>query len=104
MIRRPIFPTRVGMALLEGLDAAPLLLGLPAGKGIPRFMAGWLLAACVCLAVGGATWVLPGVVTDSPANDAIIHAVILGFTILMTTAIAIALAASGSQTKTVSSL
>jgi hypothetical protein len=64
-------------------------------------MARWLLAACVCLAAAAA-WALPGVVTDSPAYDEIIHVVINGFTMLMITAIAIALAASGAQTRTVS--
>ena len=59
----------------------------------------WLLAY-VCLTVAGATWALPGVVAESSAYDETIHVVILGFT--MITAIAIALAASGSQTRTVS--
>jgi hypothetical protein len=101
VIRRPIFPIPAGMAVLARPDAAPLPRGLTAGKGIPHLVAGWLLAACVCLAAGAA-WLLPGVVTASSAFDEIIHVVIVGFTMLMITAIAIALAASGAQTRTVS--
>lgn len=43
----------------------------------------------------------PDVVTDTPAYDEIIHVVIVGFTMLMITAIAIVLAASGAQARTV---
>jgi hypothetical protein len=66
-------------------------------------MAGRLLAAYVCLAVAGATWVPADVVIERPACDAAIHAVMLGFTMSMTSATAIALAVPGSQTKRVSS-
>ena len=52
-------------------------------KGLPRFMAGCLLAGYVWLAVAGAIWVLVGGVTDGPAYDAVIHAVFLGFTMSM---------------------
>ncbi|MHB8186184.1 MAG: hypothetical protein ACYDDU_08850 [Dermatophilaceae bacterium] len=52
-------------------------------KGLPRFMAGCLLAGYVWLAVAGAIWVLAGGVTDGPAYDAVIHAVFLGFTMSM---------------------
>ena len=79
---------------------APLLRGLTVGKGIPRLVAGWLPAEYVCLAAGAA-WALFCVVTDIPVYDKIIQMVILGFTMLMITA-AIALAAQGSQTRTVS--
>ena len=51
--------------------------------GLPRFMAGCLLAGYVWLAVAGAIWVLAGGVTDGPAYDAVIHAVFLGFTMSM---------------------
>ena len=51
--------------------------------GLPRFMAGCLLAGYVWLAVAGAIWVLVGGVTDGPAYDAVIHAVFLGFTMSM---------------------
>jgi hypothetical protein len=98
----PTFPIPAGLALLSHPDAAPLLRGLTVGKGIPRLTAGWLLAAYVCLAAGAA-WALPCVVTDIPAYDKIIQVVMLGFTMLMITAIAIALAAQGSQTRAVSS-
>jgi len=63
-------------------------------------MAGRQLAACVCL-VAGAAWALPCVVTDIPAYDKIIHVVIVGLTMLMITAIAIAFAAQGPQTRSV---
>jgi len=52
-------------------------------RGLPRFMAGCLLAGYVWLAVAGAIWVLAGGVTDGPAYDAAIHAVFLGFTMSM---------------------
>lgn len=52
-------------------------------KGLPRFMAGCLLAGYVWLAVAGAIWVLVGAVTDGPAYDGVIHAVFLGFTMSM---------------------
>ena len=51
--------------------------------GLPRFMAGCLLAGYVWLAIAGAIWVLAGGVTDGPADDAVIHAVFLGFTMSM---------------------
>jgi hypothetical protein len=51
--------------------------------GLPRFMAGCLLAGYFWLAVTGAIWVLAGDVTAGPANDAVIHAVFLGFTVSM---------------------
>ena len=89
------------MAVLARPDAAPLPRALTAGKGVPHLMPGWRLAACVCLAAGAAR-ALPVVATDIPANDKIIHVVFVGFTMLMITATAIALAASGAQTRTVS--
>jgi len=101
LIRRPIFPIPAGMAVLARPDAAPPPCGLTAGKGVPHLVAGWLLAACVCLAAGAA-WLLPGVVTASSAFSEFIHVVIVGFTMLMITATAVAVAASGSQTRTVS--
>ncbi len=52
-------------------------------KGLPRFMAGCLLAGYVWLAVAGAIWVLAGAVTDGPAYDGVIHALFLGFTMSM---------------------
>jgi hypothetical protein len=73
VIRRLIFSISVGVARFAGPDGAPLLLGVPAGKGMPALMARRLLAAYVCLA---------------------------GLTMLMTTGIAIALALSGSPTRT----
>lgn len=52
-------------------------------SGLPRFMAGCLLAGYVWLAVAGAIWALSGGVTEGPAYDAVIHAVFLGFTMSM---------------------
>ena len=52
-------------------------------NGLPRFMAGCLLAGYLWLAVTGAIWVVAGDVTQGPANDAVIHAVFLGFTVSM---------------------
>jgi hypothetical protein len=52
-------------------------------KGLPRFMAGCLLAGYIWLAVAGAIWVLAGGATQGPAYDGVIHAVFLGFTISM---------------------
>jgi len=52
-------------------------------NGLPRFMAGCLLAGYVWLAVAGGIWVLAGGVTEGPAYDAVIHAVFLGFTMSM---------------------
>jgi hypothetical protein len=101
VIRRPTFPILAGLAVLARPDAAALPRGLTAGKGVPHLVARWLLAACVCFAAGAA-WALPCVVTDIPAYDKIIQVVILGFTMLMITANAIAFAAQGSQTRAVS--
>lgn len=52
-------------------------------NGLPRFMAGCLLAGYLWLAVTGAIWVLAGEVTQGPAYDAVIHAAFLGFTVSM---------------------
>jgi len=52
-------------------------------SGLPRFMAGCLLAGYVWLAVAGAIWVFAGGVTSGPAYDAVIHAIFLGFTMSM---------------------
>ena len=52
-------------------------------RGLPRFMAGCLLAGYVWLAVTGGIWVLAGAVTEGPAYDSVIHAVFIGFTMSM---------------------
>jgi hypothetical protein len=101
VIRRPIFPIPAGMAVLARPDAAPLPRALTAGKGIAHLVARWRLAACVCLAAG-ATRAPSVVATDSVAHDKIIHVVIVGFTMLMITATAIAVAAQGAPARTVS--
>lgn len=51
--------------------------------GLPRFMAGCLLAGYFWLAVAGATWLLAGPAPDGPRYDAVVHAVFLGFTLSM---------------------
>ena len=51
--------------------------------GLPRFMAGCLLAGYVWLVAAAGIWVIAGGVTDGPAYDAVIHAVFLGFTMSM---------------------
>jgi hypothetical protein len=101
VIRRSTFPIPAGVAVLARPDAAALPHALTAGKGVPHLVARWRLAACVCFA-SGAAWALPGVVTNSPAYDKIIHVVIVGFTMLMIAATAIAVAAQGALTGTVS--
>jgi hypothetical protein len=52
-------------------------------RGLPRFMAGCLLAAYGWLAVTGLVWLLVGRVEEGWAYDAVVHAVFLGFTISM---------------------
>ena len=100
VIRRPIFPVPAGMAVLARPDVALLLRGPTAGKDVPLLVPGWLLVGCVCLAAGSA-WAVLGVATHSAAHDEIIHVVTVGCTMLMITVIAVALAASGAQTRTV---
>lgn len=51
--------------------------------GLPRFMAGCLLAGYAWLAVAGGLWLLAGPVLDGPGYDAVVHAVFLGFVMSM---------------------
>jgi hypothetical protein len=52
-------------------------------KGLPRFMAGCLLAGYVWLATAGAIWATLGEVSQGSGYDAVIHAIFLGFTMSM---------------------
>ncbi|SDC92332.1 hypothetical protein SAMN05216410_2558 [Sanguibacter gelidistatuariae] len=51
--------------------------------GLPRFMAGCLLAGYAWLAVAGGVWLLHGRTSEGFAYDAVIHSVFLGFTLSM---------------------
>lgn len=51
--------------------------------GLPRFMAGCMLAGYCWLAVAGGIWAVAGPAYDGSAYDAVIHAVFLGFTLSM---------------------
>lgn len=51
--------------------------------GLPRFMAGCLLAGYAWLAVAGGIWLLHGHTSEGFAYDAVIHSVFLGFTLSM---------------------
>lgn len=51
--------------------------------GLPRFMAGCLLAGYAWLAVAGGVWLLHGRTSEGFAYDAVIHSLFLGFTLSM---------------------
>jgi hypothetical protein len=51
--------------------------------GLPRYMAGCMLAAYGWLGVAAATWLVGGRALEGPAYDAVVHAVFLGFTLSM---------------------
>ncbi|CCG05668.1 hypothetical protein [Blastococcus saxobsidens] len=51
--------------------------------GLPRFMAGCLLAGYAWLLVAGAVWLLVGPVTAGAGYDVVVHAVFLGFVLSM---------------------
>lgn len=51
--------------------------------GLPRFIAGCLLAGYGWLGVAGAVWLLDGTSAGGVGYDAVVHAVFLGFTISM---------------------
>ena len=51
--------------------------------GLPRFMAGCMLAGYAWLGVASLTWLIGGAAFDGPRYDVVIHAVFLGFTISM---------------------
>jgi hypothetical protein len=52
-------------------------------SGLPRFMAGCLLAGYAWLAVAGTVWLLVGPVPAGPGYDVVVHAVFLGFVLSM---------------------
>ena len=73
------------VAWLAGHDVARRTIR---STGLPRFVAGCLLAGYGWLAVAGACWLLGGPVLDEsvpdgPRYDAVVHAVFLGFTVSM---------------------
>ncbi|WP_233201833.1 hypothetical protein [Cryobacterium sp. Y11] len=51
--------------------------------GLPRYMAICLLSGYAWLVVAGGIWLVVGAATSGPAYDAVIHAVLLGFTLSM---------------------
>jgi uncharacterized membrane protein YhdT len=51
--------------------------------GLPRFMAACLLSGYAWLIVAGGIWLVGGAATSGPVYDAVIHAVLLGFTLSM---------------------
>ena len=51
--------------------------------GLPRYMAACLLSGYVWLVVAGLIWLVGGAATNGPAYDAVVHAVLLGFTLSM---------------------
>lgn len=53
------------------------------GVGLPRYMAGCMLAAYAWLAVAGSVWLVGGAAYEGTAYDAVVHAVFLGFTLSM---------------------
>lgn len=76
----------LGVALLAMVawlavhDVARRTIG---SSGLPRFVAGCLLAGYFWLAVAAVIWIVGGPATDGVRYDAVIHAVFLGFTISM---------------------
>lgn len=52
-------------------------------SGLPRFMAGCMLAGYGWLAVAATVWLLTGATMDGAGYDAVVHAVFLGFTLSM---------------------
>jgi hypothetical protein len=51
--------------------------------GLPRYMAGCMLAGYAWLGVAGAAWCVAGPAADGAAYDVVVHAVFLGFTLSM---------------------
>jgi hypothetical protein len=51
--------------------------------GLPRYMAGCMLAGYCWLGVAGGIWMLGGPATEAVRYDAVLHAVFLGFTLSM---------------------
>ena len=90
--RRGPFLLPAGLALLAGLDAAPLLLGLPAPVSTTRlpqvhgmllvvgfvFSAACLLAGYGWLGVTGAVRMVGGAAYDGSRYDVVVHATFLG--------------------------
>ncbi|MDQ1538370.1 MAG: hypothetical protein QOE58_2763 [Actinomycetota bacterium] len=71
------------LALVAWLTVHDIARRTIRAEGLPRFMAGCLLAGYAWLAVAGTIWTLTGGITDGPTYDAVIHAIFLGFTMSM---------------------
>jgi hypothetical protein len=71
------------VALVGWLAAHDVAWRTIRATGLPRFMAGCMLAGYAWLGVAGAVWLLAGPVSSGEGYDAVIHAVFLGFTISM---------------------
>lgn len=77
--------TLLGLSLLATagwLAAKDVARRTVRARGLPRFIAGCLLAGYGWLAVAGAVWALGGV-AEGRAYDAVLHAVFLGFVVSM---------------------
>jgi hypothetical protein len=73
----------VVLALAVWLVAHDVARRTVRAAGLPRFMAGCMLAGYAWLGVAGATWAVGGAVLQGEGYDVVIHAVFLGFTLSM---------------------
>ncbi|WP_174843152.1 hypothetical protein [Cryobacterium luteum] len=71
------------LALVGWLFRHDVATRLVRSTGLPRYMAGCLLAGYGWLLVVGGIWLLQGPVYSGPAYDALMHAVFLGFVMSM---------------------
>ena len=71
------------LALVGWLAAHDVARRTVRATGLPRFMAGCMLAGYFWLAVAGVVWLVGGPTSEGAAYDAVVHAVFLGFTISM---------------------
>ena len=71
------------LALVAWLSVHDVARRTIRSSGLPRFMAGCLLAGYAWLAVAGGIWLLHGRTVEGFAYDAVIHSVFLGFTLSM---------------------
>jgi hypothetical protein len=78
----PIFGFTL-LAVVVWLMFFDLATRLVRGKGLPRYIAGCLLAGYFWLIVAGLIWIFVGASTSGPWYDATVHSVFLGFTMGM---------------------
>ncbi|MFC5996506.1 hypothetical protein ACFQE5_20070 [Pseudonocardia hispaniensis] len=71
------------LAVVAWLGAHDVARRTITSTGLPRFIAGCLLAGYGWLGVAGAIWLVGGAAPDGARYDAVVHAVFLGFTISM---------------------